>query len=329
MKPTGPPRPLETDMQLQTATTTAIRSILPALATVRVDSSLRRAVPAPPPSGAHHRKTLCLVGSDAKHAAYQEVCAVPVPESTYHAKTGNMVYNAIPYATIIDHLRDTVTDLLGTDPVYETYALNGGANAGSQMFGRIAWESGLPGMMIEIVFRSSYNGTICIEWGIGQGTFICANGMISADQILKIKHTHNAIQRFADSLNDVGVGVLGKIEDARKRIEWVDGLREIPMSDDLFHAFAGVLQGRGLLTPHRASAARKYWGACHAGELHADHGQRNLFSGYQALTGANHLSTPRNAFQDAAGVDFMTRAVEASGGSLTGIPAFEFNVEEY
>jgi len=316
-------------MQTQTATTTAIRSIIPAMATERVDSSLRRAVPAPPPSGASHHRTLCTVGSNAKVVSYQDVCAVPVPESTYHEKTGNKVYNAIPYAMPIDHLRDYVSALLGSDPVYETYALNGGANAGSQMYGRIAWESGVPGMLIEVVFRSSYNGTICLEWGIGQGTFICANGMISADQIVKIKHTHNAIQRFADSLNDMGVGVMGKIEDARKRIEWVDGLREIPMSDDLFHAFAGVLQGRGLLTPHRASAARKYWGACHAGELHADHGQRNLFSGYQALTGANHLSTPRNALQDAAGVDFMTRAVEASGGSLTGIPAFEFNVEEF
>ena len=279
---------------------------------------------------------MCTVGSNAKVVTYQDVCAVPVPETTYHPKTGNMVYNAIPYATPIDHLRDYVSDLLGSDPVYETYALNGGANPGSQMFGRIGWESGLPGMMIEVVFRSSYNGTICVEWGIGQGTFICANGMISADQIIKIKHTHNAIQRFADSLNDTGVGVLGKIEDARKRIGWVEGLREIPMSDDLFNAFVGVLQGRTIgntkapmLTPFRASAARRYWKACHAGELHADHGQRNLFSGYQALTGANHLSTPRNAFQDAAGVDFMTRAVEESGGSLTGIPAFDFNVEEF
>ena len=319
-------------MQTQTSITTAspiIRSLISPASIERVDSSLRRAVPAPPPSGDSHHRTMCTVGSSAKVVTYQDVCAVPVPESTNPEKTGNKVYNGSSSATGVDPLRDSVTVLLGTDPVYETYALNGGANAGSQMYGRIGWDSGIPGMMIEVVFRSSYNGTICIEWGIGQGTFICANGMISAEQIVKIKHTHNAIQRFADSLNDVGVGVTGKIEDARKRIEWVDGLREIPMSDDLFHAFAGVLQGRGLLTPHRASAARKYWGACHAGELHADHGNRDLFSGYQALTGANHLSTPRNAFQDAAGVDFMTRAVEASGGSLTGIPAFEFNVEEF
>jgi len=316
-------------MQTQTATTTAIRSLITPMALARVDSSLRRAVPAPPPSGASQHRTLCTVGSNAKVVTYQDVCAVPVPESTFHPKTGNLVYNAIAYATPIDHLRDVVSGLLGSDPVYETYALNGGANAGSQMYGRIAWESGVPGMLIEVVFRSSYNGTICVEWGIGQGTFICANGMISADQIIKIKHTHNAIQRFADSLNDVGVGVMGKIEAARKRIGWVEGLREIPMSDDLFHAFSGVLQGRGLLTPHRASAARKYWGACHSGQLHDDHGQRNLFSGYQALTGANHLSTPRNAFQDAAGVDFMTEAVEASGGSLTGIPAFNFEIQEF
>jgi hypothetical protein len=313
-------------MQTSIQTTTAIRSILPALAVERVDHSLRRANPAPPPSSDSQHRTLCTVGSTAKLATYQEVCAVPVPESTYHEKTGNRVYNSIAYATPIDHLRDYVSDLMGSDPVYETYALN---KTGSEVYGRIAWDAGVPGMLIEVVMRSSYGGTICLEWGIGQGTFICANGMISAEQIIKIKHTHNAIQRFADSLNDVGVGVMGKIEDARKRLTWIDGLREIPMSDDLFHAFTGVLQGRDLLTPHRASAARRYWGACHSGDLHDDHAGNNLFSGYQALTGANHLSTPRNAFKDAAGVDFMTEAVEQSGGSLTGIPAFNFNIEEF
>jgi len=139
---------------------------------------------------------------------------------------------------------------------------------------------------------------------------------------------------------DGSVGATRRIEDARKRIEWIDGLKEIPMSSDLFNAFLGVLQGRqiikdgkvtskAMLTPHRASAARRYWNACHAGELHAEHGQNNLFSGYQALTGANHLSTTRSAMTDAAGVDFMVEKVAESGGCITGIPAFNFEVEEY
>ena len=113
------------------------------------------------------------------------------------------------------------------------------------------------------------------------------------------------------------------------------------MSDDLFHAFRGVLRGRyitgrngrpsstRMLTPHKMSAAMKYWADCHAGKLHDDHGQRNLFSGYQALTGAAHLSTVSNSLQTFAGIDFMTEQVEKSGGSLVGIPAFTFDVAEF
>jgi len=73
----------------------------------------------------------------------------------------------------------------------------------------------------------------------------------------------------------------------------------------------------------------KYWAACHSGELHAEHGRRDLFSGYQALTGAAHLSTVSNSLQTFAGIDFMTEQVEKSGGSLVGIPAFSFDIAEY
>lgn len=277
-----------------------------------------------------------LVGSEAKHATYLEVCSVPTDgfkAATVHDKTGNYIYRPVGYATFADALRDDVSDALGSNPVYETYALN---KSGSQLFGRISWDSGIPGMMIEVAFRSSLDGTLCLEWAIGQGAFICANGMFNAAQILKIKHTHNVLERFAASLEDHAGGVQQKIENARQRIAWMDGLKEIPMSHDLFNAFVGVLQGRRIegtktpmLTAHRASAARRYWGACHDGDLHDDHAGNDLFSGYQALTGANHLSTPRNAISDCAGVDFMVEQVEKSGGCLTGIPAFNFQVEEF
>ena len=328
------------DMGLSPQITTAILSPIRPVATERLDSSLRRATVGPAPSNGN---TLTTMGSNAKVVSYADVCSVPVPEATYHPKTHNAVYRPVTYATVMDGLRDFVSEAIGGDPVYETYALSGGANPGQELYGRMAWESGVPGMMIEVVFRSSYNRSLCVEWGIGQGTFICANGMISADQIVKIKHTHNVIERFCESLTSGAKGVanvMERIAYARQRLEWVNGLREIPMSDDLFHAFCGVLQGRHILkdgketrdrmlTPHRASAARKYWGACHAGQLHDDHGNRDFFSAYQALTGANHLSTPRNALKDGAGVDFMVEQVEKSGGCITGIPAFTFEVAEF
>ena len=294
----------------------------------RVNPSLARAVPAPPP--VHARDTLMLVGApEAKHATYQDICAVPTPEPTYHENTGNYSYRPVAYATLADGLRDHMTDVLGANPVYETYALSGGQNPGSQMFGRMAWESDIAGMMIEVVLRSSMNQTFCGEWGIGTGTFICANGMISADQVMKIKHTHNFMERFAASLTDGSRGMEARIEAARKRAQWVDGLREIPMSNELFIAFIGLLWDRGVIGPQKMSAARKYWNACHAGQLHDDHAGNNLFAGYQAVTGAQHRSNVRNVMHSATGIDWMTEKVIEQGGAPVGLPEWRFEMDEF
>ncbi len=312
-------------------------------------SDAPRVTPGPFPE--HARQTMCLVGSEAKHASYADVCdpdsplVMALPEVTYRTtSTGREVESYVPlsYAVQIDSIRDTVSAILGSEPAYEVYALNNrGDLLGAHMFGKIAWESDIPGTTIEVVLRSSLDGTIKLQWGTGIGTFICANGMIRAENLISIKHTKNIEERFAASLIDPEIGAMARIEAARERAQWVDGLKEIPMSDDLFHAFLGVLRGRKImgrngrpsstpmLTAHKHSAAMKYWGACHAGELHAEHGRRDLFSGYQALTGAAHLSTVRNSLQTFAGIDFMTEQVEQSGGSLVGIPAFTFDIAEY
>ena len=312
-------------------------------------SDAPRVTPGPFPE--HARQTMCLVGSTAKHASYADVCdpasplVMALPEVTYRTtSTGREVESYVPlsYAVQIDSIRDTVSAILGSEPAYEVYALNNrGDLLGAHMFGKIAWQSDIPGTTIEVVLRSSLDGTIKLQWGTGIGTFICANGMIQAENLISIKHTKNIEERFAASLIDPEIGAMARIEAARERAQWVDGLKEIPMSDDLFHAFLGVLRGRKImgrngrpsstpmLTPHKMSAAMKYWAACHSGELHAEHGRRDLFSGYQALTGAAHLSTVRNSLQTFAGIDFMTEQVEQSGGSLVGIPAFTFDIAEY
>ena len=311
-----------------------------------------RVTPGPFPHHAH--QTMCLVGSRAKHASYADVCDPTTARvmslddlETVHAAT----YMPMSYAVQIDSIRDTFSALIGSEPVYEVYALNDrnvkdkdGNKVeikGAHMFGKIAWHSDVPGIMIEVVLRSSLDGTITLQYGPGIGTFICANGMIQAENLISLKHTKNIEERFAASLVDPEIGAVARIEAARERAQWVGGLKEIPMSDDLFHAFLGVLRGRmvmgrngrpsstPMLTPHRMSAAMRYWAACHSGELHAEHGRRDLFSGYQALTGAAHLSTVRNSLQTYAGIDFMTEQVEQSGGSLVGIPAFTFDIAEY
>jgi len=315
-------------------------------------SEAPRVTPGPFPDHEGARKTMCLIGSTAKHASYADVCSpttelVTSLDDLDHAET----YMPMSYAVQIDSIRDTFSALIGSEPVYEVYALNDrnvkdkdGNKVlikGAHMFGKIAWHSDVPGIMLEVVLRSSLDGTITLQYGADIGTFICANGMIQAESLISLKHTKNIEERFAASLIDPEIGAMARIEAARERAEWAEGLKEIPMSDDLFHAFLGVLRGRKImgrngrasstpmLTPHKHSAAMAYWAACHAGELHVEHGRRDLFSGYQALTGAAHLSTVRNSLQTFAGIDFMTKQVEQSGGSLVGIPAFTFDIAEY
>ena len=315
--------------------------------TERINPDLRRATPAGLP--AHARNTICLVGADAVHVDYAEVCSIPIPETTTRTtKKGNEVtsYRAVPFATFIDGARDFMADVLDAQPLYESYALSGKPGRdkyGQQLFGRMAFPCDIVGGTLDLVLRSSYDGTITNEIGTGGGEFICANGMISAANLIKVKHTHNVIETLRACMEDLTVGLEAKIEAARERLEWAQGLKEIPMSDDLFGMFCGLLQFRRhmkkdgtpsntpLLTPHKVSAAMNYWRACHAGDLHQEHGQHDLFSAYQALTGANHRATPREAFASFAAIDFMTDQVSRSGGSVDGIniPEFKFEIEEY
>jgi len=218
-------------------------------------SDAPRVTPGPFPE--HARQTMCLVGSTAKHASYADVCdpasplVMALPEVTYRTtSTGREVESYVPlsYAVQIDSIRDTVSAILGSEPAYEVYALNNrGDLLGAHMFGKIAWQSDIPGTTIEVVLRSSLDGTIKLQWGTGIGTFICANGMIQAENLISIKHTKNIEERFAASLIDPEIGAMARIEAARERAQWVDGLKEIPMSDDLFHAFLGVLRGRKIM----------------------------------------------------------------------------------
>ena len=294
------------------------------IAAPRLDTTLNRARVAPLP--VLKSQQLCTIGApDAYRTDYRTVCEVPVPETTYHPRSGNAQYQPVPYASFINGARDAMAAVLDADPVFETYALN---KSGEQMFGMIGFGSGLTGQAITVALRSSYDKTLSNQVAIGSAPFICANGCFSGEYMISAKHTTNVFPTLGRMLNDITDSAVTPVLE---RIRMVQGWKDIPVQDDLFGAYMGVLFSRGLVKPQEFTAAFRYWNACHDGDLHQEHGENDLFSAYQAVTAAGQRTAPRNAFRHFAGIDHATKAIADAGGSVTEayIPSFDLQIREY
>ena len=290
----------------------------------RLNSNLNRARVAPPPK--LKSQQICTVGApEAYRVNYETVCAVPVPETEYHPRSGNASYQPVPYASLINGARDAMANVLDADPVFETYALN---QKGSQLFGMIGGGSGLTGQAITVALRSSYDKSISNQIAIGSAPFVCANGCFSGEHMVSAKHTTNVFSTLSNMLDEVTDTAVTPVLE---RIRMIEGWRDIPVQNDLFGAYLGVLRIRELIKPNSFNAAVRYWNACHNGELHDDHGGNDLFSAYQAVTAAGQRTPPNQAFRHFAGIDHATKAIAAAGGSVTDahIPAFDLSIREY
>ena len=304
------------------------------LSTLRLDTDLRRATPAPMPL-LKSAQIMTIGAPEAYRVPYAEVCTVEVPDAEYHPKSGNASYQPMPYASFIDGARDQMAHVLDMEPVFETYALN---KSGKQVYGMIGFPSVVDGMSITLALRSSYDKSLANDVAIGSAPFICANGCFSGEHMIKAKHTTNVFETLASMLREITeTAVVPVVEQMRE----VQGWRDIPVHDDLFAVYMGVLYGRGLVKAQEFTAAHRYWQGCtlaaegnkkhEAKWLHADHGNRDLFGAYQAVTGAGQRTSPRNAFRHFAGIDHATRAIADVGGAVTEaqIPTFELRVREF
>lgn len=290
----------------------------------RLDTSIPRASVAPPPTLAANQ--ICVIGAkEAYRTDYQTVCSIPVPDAEYHEKTGNASFQPVPYASLIDGARDRMCHTLDKEPIFETYALNG---TGEQLFGMIGFESPIEGTAITVALRSSYNKTLANEVAIGSAPFVCANGCFSGEHMIKAKHTTNVFSTLAGMLEEI---TRTSVEPVVRRVRMMEEWKDIPVKNDLFGAYMGVLFSRGLIKPQEFTAAFRYWNACHNGELHDAHGQSNLFSAYQAVTASGQRTSPSNTFRHYAGIDHATTAIADAGGSVTDayIPAFDLQVRDY
>ncbi len=306
----------------------AITAISRPLATLRLDPSLRRAAPAGLPQLSQDH--VCLIGAkDSYRATYQQVCEVPTPEERYNEK-GHLTYQPVPYATLLDGLRDSFSEALNLEPMSESYAL---ARQGQQLYGMMTWrlpESDTTGLCLAL--RGSHDGQIASAFGIGQSVFVCANGAFSVDGMVKsARHTSGTFDKLRELTSDVSSTAISDFRTiAAETSQWQD----IKVKSDLFYAYVGILQGREIISSQLASTAYKYWAACHAGKLHDAHGQTDdlgrssLWSAYQAVTAAMQRSAPIRAFGGYGGLHHVTRAISASGGSVEDATIPELDIEK-
>jgi len=266
---------------------------------------------------------VCLVGAaDALRTDYNGLAAVPVPEETYHANTRNVQYQPVPYQDFVDAGRSIFAEALNLEPISESYAL---AREGDQMFGKMVFPHDAQ-RGLSVCFRSSYDRSIANQIAGGLDTFICANGILNGEKMISLKHTTNVLERLPEMIREMASRAG---ETARFLADRMDRWGDVPLSDDLFYSYVGILQGRGILPATIANTARRYWHACQAGDLHDEHAAPNLQNAFHAVTGGLQRAAPRSAFAAFGGVDAITEGVAQSGGSMEGIPAFTLNIEEF
>lgn len=288
--------------------------------------------PAPMPEAFNNQAHVCLVGApDALSVCYADLVKVPTPAETYHRNTHNVQYQPVAFHEIADLARSIFSEEFDAAPISESYALagleKGSTDAYQQMYGKIVfpWNESAG---VSVVLSSSHNYTLKTTLGLGLDAFICANGQLSADKgyMMGLKHTLNVLERMPDMVREMASRAT---KGARVLADRMDMWGNVPLSDDLFHAYVGILQGRGIITPTIANTARRYWIACQAGDLHDEHSTPNLANAFHSVTGGLQRVQPKGLFQAFGGVDAITQGVAQSGGSMEGIPAFVLDIEEY
>ena len=278
--------------------------------------------PAPVPSNG---ETICLIGaSDAQHASYADLLTVPMPEATYRESTQNVSYQPLHYGDFATAVRSIFAESLNAEPVSECYAL---AREGQQMYGRIVFPWGDDNRRgLQVCVRSSHDRSIAPQVAGGLATFVCANGMMSGEAMISLKHTMEIGSRLPEMISEMASRAGDVAQGLASRL---DSWAAVEMGDDLFFAYVGILRGRNIITPTIANSAIRYWQACQAGDLHAEHAVPNLSSAYQAVSGGLHRVSPLRAFHSFGGTDAITEGVARSGGSMVGIPAFELDIREF
>ena len=300
---------------------------------------------APLPEGSAMNAQIMMAGADrAKRVSFAELCEYKPGEDTFK-ESGKVKHNIIPFSDMANAYRSIATEVLGNEPVYETYAV---AAAGQEFVGRIAFPYVTKAgnihadYLISIIMRSSYGKSIAPSGAHGTDTRVCANmDIFSGDGMWKARSTENAPRKIVTQMRDSAIAAASI---TCQMIERYDEWAQIPCPDMLFYSYLGILRGfrlsnnkRGVITPTLMSKALNYWNTCtalyDAGERTglALHGDRTLASAFQAVTGSLHSNIPNtraNVGRSGAAA-LITDAVAATGGGVEGVVIPEFTLEDF
>jgi len=290
--------------------------------------------PAPLPP---NRRAIMTVGATQPRSriAYEDLPTCPTRDAL--AEMGVTVPESRPltsFAQWADACRAHMADVIGSPPIYETYAT---ARGGLQLFGKQVWLSA-DGTGISGFLMDSLDGSLAYQHGVGtESSMFCANGIMACDHIERVPHTRFGVEHLGDMLRDTCLDAADKSAALQ---DLLNGWKATDVGHDLFFALLGVLSHRGYITSTIANAARRYWaqlnppqdGATHHVTLGEDlldqQSGFSLSSAYQAISGALHGVHPTKATRSMGGVKGVFEAVGAQGGAIRGIPKLDLSVRE-
>lgn len=273
---------------------------------------------------------------DGKRSSFAELGLITLPEATIRESSGNVSYQPLGYQEFFGCIMDVYSAALDA----ECQSFDAVARAdGQQVFAQMTWRNPDGGPTgLSVIAKSSYDFSIANTIANGTSVFVCANGIFNGQNMLKAKHTMNVGSTVLAMVEEQANQVMAVAREMAERLARYAGVQVTP---DLFYAMVGVMTGHGLITSTMGNTARDYWNRCHlrgpdgsptSKTLCAEHGQSDLASALQALTGSLHRAHPRNVLKKHNSVTSVLDGV--ADGKLLGDPALtdralQFTIPEF
>jgi hypothetical protein len=143
---------------------------------------------------------------------YTKVVTAIVPKET---KT----YKPLPHRTVIDLIEE---EIFNSDLVIKTRSFITNRSC-TQVVGKYTFEGADSNIDIQLFFKNSYDKTMAFGIALGGQVIVCTNGMISAEYVLRKKHTGNIVDTVKyyirsklRSISRVYNDMLDKVERMKK-----------------------------------------------------------------------------------------------------------------
>lgn len=129
------------------------------------------------------------------------------------------------------------------------------ARDGNIMRGIFAFEGDDPEMDMQVGILNSYDKSKTVTIGLGSQVFICQNGMVSADYILKRKHTGSVV---LDVLNMIDESLKKLYDEYRRNIEVKEILTKVEITKVEYSQLIGkMFLNDGIITSTQLNIVKR------------------------------------------------------------------------